>query len=60
MLPKMLPQERRMKVAIDFKKIWQDRIKQIDLDRRKAIKYKKWSELKQLDEEKENLENRLR
>lgn len=47
-------------MAIDFKKIWQDRIKQIDLDRRKAIKYKKWSELKQLDEEKENLENGLR
>lgn len=47
-------------MAIDFKKIWQDRIKQINLDRRKAIKCKKWSELKQLDEEKENLENRLR
>lgn len=41
---------------IDFLGVYKDRIKQIEIDSKKAINEKKWSELAKLRAEKEKLE----
>lgn len=47
-------------MAIKFKEIWKDRIKHIDIDIRKAIKARNWTEKAKLEAEKVELEKRLR
>ena len=42
-------------MAIDFKKLYESRIKEIDMQIKKAIQLKKWAVKKSLEEEKERL-----
>ena len=47
-------------MARNFKKIFENRIKEIDKEMVAAVKDKKWSLIAKLEVEKENLQKRLR
>lgn len=42
---------------VDMKKLYENRIKQIDIDISMNIKYKRWADVTRLKEEKKRLEN---
>lgn len=46
-------------MSIDFKEVYKDRIKQIDIDIRKAIRKGNWNVKKLLEAEKKELENKI-